>query len=48
MTHEESLTIALNQRVDILEKQVKLLMEERENNVIRKGRSKQVQGKSEK
>lgn len=48
MTHEESLTIALSQRVNILEKQVKLLMEERENNVIRKGRSKQIQGKPEK
>lgn len=48
MTHEESLTIALSQRVNILEKQVKLLMEERESNVIRKGRSKQIQGKSEK
>ena len=48
MTHEESLTIALSQRVNILEKQVKLLMEERENNVLRKGRSKQIQGKPEK
>lgn len=48
MTREEGLIIALSHRVDILEKQVKLLMEKRENNVIRKGRSKQVQGKSEK